>query len=65
MRHYLFVTDPEGNEIAGSRRSIDHCETREQLAAIERALASASGEGCSIEDNVDDWREFWKARGVT
>lgn len=62
MRHYLYVADAEGREVPGSRRSIDACETRDQLAKIEAELQAASGEDCTVNDNVEDWRAFWSAR---
>ena len=62
IAHYLFVVDAEGNPIAKSRRSVDHCKCRADVARIERDLTSAMGEGCSVEDNVGDWAAFWAAR---
>lgn len=62
MMHYLYVTDPEGNEIAGSRRSVDRCRDRADVQRIERELANAMGDGCSVEDNVADWVRFWADR---
>lgn len=62
MQHYLYVTDIEGREVPGSRRSIDRVSTRDQVAAIEADLAAKMGDGCSIEDNVPDWRTFWLDR---
>ena len=62
MPRYLYVTDHEGKEIEGSRRSIENCLTRDDVARLEAQLAAAMGEGCSVQDNVADWREFWEER---
>lgn len=62
MRHYLYVTDPDGDEIAGSRRSIDRCRDRADVTRIENELSASMGEGCSVEDNVTDWSAFWADR---
>ena len=62
IAHCLFVVDAEGIPIAESRRSVEHCRCRADLARIERELTSVMGEGCSVEDNVDDWATFWAAR---
>ena len=64
MRHYLYVTDIEGCEIPGSRRSLDRLTTRDQVSALEAELARQIGDGCTVEDNVDDWRAFWKERAL-
>ena len=62
MQHYLYVTDADGEEIPGSRKSIDRVSSRAQLAAIEAELTAKIGEGCSVDDNVSDWRDFWRDR---
>jgi len=62
MQHYLYVTDAEGEEIPGSRVSIDRVSIRDEIAAIEADLAAKMGEGCSIADNVCDWQTFWSDR---
>jgi hypothetical protein len=65
MRHYLYVTDIEGREVPGSRRSIDRTSSCDQVAAIEADHAAKMGDGCSIEDNVPDWQIFWQARNLS
>lgn len=62
MQHYLYITDIEGREVPGSRRSIDRVSSRDQVAAIEADLAAKMGDGCSTEDNVNDRRTFWLIR---
>lgn len=63
-RPSLFIRDHEGGIIEASRRYLDRVETRDQLAAVEAQLAAVMGEGCAIDDDVDDWREFWALRDL-
>ena len=56
MKGYLFVADEAGTEIEGSRRYLAHCRSREEYAALRRALEVAAGEGCSVLDSEQDRR---------
>ena len=49
MRGYLYVADPEGNEIPGSRRSLAGVERGTGgFAAIENELKRLAGENCVV-----------------
>ena len=49
MKGYLYVTDPEGREIAGSRRSLAGVERGTGgFAAIENELKRLAGEDCTV-----------------
>ncbi|MBL45167.1 MAG: hypothetical protein CMN71_10755 [Sphingomonadaceae bacterium] len=56
MKGYLYVADESGAEIAGSRRYLAHCRSREEYQAILRELDSAAGEGCMVLDSEQDRR---------
>ncbi len=63
-RPSLFIRDLEGGVIEASRRYLDRVETREQLAAIDAHLRAMMGEGCIVDDDVEDWMEFWAQRDL-
>lgn len=49
MRGYLYVADPEGREIPGSRRSLAGVERGTgQFAAIEAELQRTAGDDCTV-----------------
>ena len=49
QRGYLYIADPEGNEIPGSRRSLANVERGTgQFAALENELKRMAGEGCTV-----------------
>jgi hypothetical protein len=49
MTPYLYLADPEGNEIPGSRRSLEGIERGTgQFAALENELKRKAGEGCEV-----------------
>jgi hypothetical protein len=49
MKGYLYLTDPEGNEIPGSRRSLANVERGTGgFAKLENELKRLSGEGCEV-----------------
>lgn len=62
MRYYLYVADPEGREIPGSRRSLANCRSREAYARLRDELRRVSGDECDVRDNIADWRQFWADR---
>ena len=49
MRGYLYVADPEGNEIPGSRRSLAGFERGSgKFREIEDELKRLAGEDCTV-----------------
>lgn len=56
MKGYLYVADETGAEIDGSRRSLAHCENREQYLKVRQLLEAAAGDGCLVLDSEVDRR---------
>jgi len=54
MKGHLYLIDETGAEIPGSRRSLAHCETIEDIERVRRLLESAAGEGCMVLDSEVD-----------
>ena len=55
MRGYLYVTDPEGNEIPGSRRSLANVERGSGgFAELENELKRLAGEDCTVRYSETD-----------
>jgi hypothetical protein len=49
LKGYLYVADPEGNEIPGSRRSLAHVERGTgAFAELENEMKRQAGEDCTI-----------------
>lgn len=54
MKGYLYVADEGGSEIAGSRRYLAKCQSRDQYNVVYRELEALAGEGCIVLDSEQD-----------
>lgn len=45
---YIYVADEAGNEVQGSRRYLDRCETMDDYRQLWLALSAQAGEECMV-----------------
>ena len=51
---YLYIADETGEEIPGTRRTVDYKGDRKHYFAVKADLESKMGEGCIIKDSEVD-----------
>lgn len=52
MERWLYITDCEGREIPGSRRSLDGCRSIQDIMRVEAELRRVMGEDCEVRDSA-------------